>query len=313
MKRIALSLVAAAAAGLAACHDGGAPTASNPQLPITLQSAFASALPGTVSLNTSFVGSENDGPFMPEFGSFGMGGGHDHGFGFGPPGDGPGFGLGLMGGGLFGGFDGDGIGHELFPNDTSCHYASSTGLVTCGPTTHNGLTVKSVLHFQTASGASQAKADSTTNTVTSQVTVSGTETRRDSTTSTINSSSNETVTGLAVGSTQRTVNSSSASNESGTGKSPQGSFTDKRVAGDTVKGVVVPAATSSNRFPYPTAGTVIRSMTATVTFTGQSPTTSTRREVITYDGSSTAKVVITHDGTTQNCTLPLPHGHLTCS
>jgi hypothetical protein len=34
--------------------------------------------------------------------------------------------------------------------------------------------------------------------------------------------------------------------------------------------------------------------------------------VITYDGTATAKVVITQDGTTQNCTLPLPRGRLTC-
>jgi hypothetical protein len=53
-------------------------------------------------------------------------------------------------------------------------------------------------------------------------------------------------------------------------------------------------------------------MKVTVTVSGQSPATTTRREVITYDGSATAKVVITHDGTTQNCTLPLPFGHLTC-
>jgi hypothetical protein len=63
---------------------------------------------------------------------------------------------------------------------------------------------------------------------------------------------------------------------------------------------------------YPTAGTVIRAMSATVTVSGQSPSTSSRREVITYDGSATAKVVITQDGTTQNCTLPLPHARLTC-
>jgi hypothetical protein len=54
-------------------------------------------------------------------------------------------------------------------------------------------------------------------------------------------------------------------------------------------------------------------MNASVTITGQSPAVSSRREVVTYDGSATAKVVITHDSTTQNCTLPLPRGRLTCS
>jgi hypothetical protein len=54
-------------------------------------------------------------------------------------------------------------------------------------------------------------------------------------------------------------------------------------------------------------------MTAVVTLSGKTPSTSSRREVITYDGSATAKVVITHDGVTKNCTKPLPHGELTCS
>jgi len=38
-----------------------------------------------------------------------------------------------------------------------------------------------------------------------------------------------------------------------------------------------------------------------------------RREVITYDGSATAKVEITENGTTRNCTRPLPRGPLSCS
>jgi hypothetical protein len=79
-----------------------------------------------------------------------------------------------------------------------------------------------------------------------------------------------------------------------------------------VKAVVIPRATTTNTHPYPTAGQIIRAMSATVTITGQTPTTSTRREVITYDGTATAKVVVTQNGTTQNCTLPLPHGRLTC-
>jgi hypothetical protein len=54
-------------------------------------------------------------------------------------------------------------------------------------------------------------------------------------------------------------------------------------------------------------------MSATVTKDGSAPSTSSRSEVITYDGSATAKVVITHDGVTKNCTKPLPHGRLTCA
>jgi hypothetical protein len=86
-----------------------------------------------------------------------------------------------------------------------------------------------------------------------------------------------------------------------------------RVTGDTIKNVVIPVPASAASGPsYPIAGIVIRAMSATVTIDGQSPAKSSRREVITYDGTATAKVVITQDGTTQNCTLPLPRGRLTC-
>jgi hypothetical protein len=219
-----------------------------------------------------------------------------------------------MGGGLFGGFWGDDFGRGFAPTDTSCKFSSSTGVITCGPRTRDGLTINRTIQFQTASGQSQSAFDTaTTNTVTTKVTVSGTTTRRDGDQSTINSSSNQSVTGLAKGSTSRTVNSASAGTENTTGTSQQGAFTAKRVAGDTVKGVVIPVSTSTDRFPYPTAGSITRSITSTVQITGQTATTSSRREVITYDGSATAKVIITQDGTTQNCTLPLPHGRLTCS
>ena len=218
-----------------------------------------------------------------------------------------------MGGGLFGPFFGDGPGH-LIRSDSSCTYSATTGLVTCGPTTtRDGLVVTRVSKYTTAAGATQAKIDSTTNTATTTVTVKGTATRRDSSKSVVDQSSTQTVTGLTKGSTQRTVNGASAGTETTTGTSTQGAFTSKRVTGDTVKAVVIPVPSSTSTSPtYPTAGTVIRAMSATVTITGQSPATSTRREVITYDGTATAKVVITQDGTTQNCTLPLPHGRLTC-
>jgi len=90
-------------------------------------------------------------------------------------------------------------------------------------------------------------------------------------------------------------------------------FTAQRTAGDTITGLVIPVGSAALAHPpYPSAGTITRSMKVTVTVTGQSPATSTRREVITYDGSATAKVVITEDGNTQNCTLPLPFGRLSC-
>jgi len=297
--------LAIAAVAITACRDTNAPTSD---FAITMASAFSATPAGFSELSSSFNADPAAGAFEPGFGPRGHGGGR----GFGGHGDGPGFGLGFMGGGLFGPFLGDGPGH-LIRSDSSCVYSATTGLVTCGPTTtRDGLVVTRVSKYTTAAGATQSKIDSTTNTATTTVTVTGTATRRDSSKSVVNQSSTQTVTGLAKGSTQRTVNGASAGTETTTGTSTQGAFTAKRVTGDTVKAVVIPVSSSGTGPSYPTAGTVIRAMSATVTITGQSPATSTRREVITYDGTATAKVVITQDGTTQNCTLPLPHGHLTC-
>jgi hypothetical protein len=309
MKRIIVGCFAIGLSVAAACN-GNDTSAPASQLALTMASAFSTVPAGYSNLNSSYVG-DLGGSFSPEFGMMSRDG---HGGMRGPGFGGPGFGLGFMGGGLFGGFFGDDFGRGFAPVDTSCHFASTTGLITCGPTTRNGLTVTRVLQFQTTSGQSQSAFDTaTTNTVTTKVTVTGTATHRDNDQSTINSTSNQTVTGLAKGSTARTVNSTSAGSETTTGSSMQGAFTAKRVTGDTVKGIVIPVSTTTNKFPYPTAGSVTRSMSATVQITGQSATSSSRREVITYDGSATAKVVITQNGVTQNCTLPLPHGRLTCS
>ncbi|HSQ30922.1 MAG TPA: hypothetical protein VLN49_13780 [Gemmatimonadaceae bacterium] len=287
---------------IAACRDASAPT-NSPSL--SMASAFASAPAGFDQLSTSFDAAPGMGAFEPEFDMHGHGHGGPGGMGH----EGPGFGLGLMGGGLRGPFLGDGLRH--FPADSSCSFSSGTGLVSCS-TTRNGLTVTRISKYTTASGQAQPKIDSLTNTVATTVTVNGTVTRRDSSTSVVSESSSETISGLAKGSTKRTIDGASAGTENTIGKSRQGDFTAKRIAGDTVKGVVIPVPTSTTAFPYPTAGTVIRAMSVTVTLSGGSPETSSRREVITYDGSATARVVITHDGTTQNCTLPLPRGHLSC-
>jgi hypothetical protein len=80
--------------------------------------------------------------------------------------------------------------------------------------------------------------------------------------------------------------------------------------GDTINNVVIPVQAGNGA--YPTSGTLIRSMQATLTYEGQTPVTSTRREVVTYNGTTTATVVITRDGVTQTCSLPLPHGRPVC-
>jgi len=307
MRRIVLASAAMGTAILIAACSDSTNTSPSSQLAITMASTYSAAPAGFSSLTSSYAASGDEGPFMPGFGPMG---GHGHG-GFEGPGRGPGFGLGFMGGGLFGPFLGDGVG-PFFHGDSACAYASGT--LTCNSTTRDGLTVKGTFQYTTAAGTAQQKRDSTTDKVVSSITVSGTETHhRDSSTSVVNETSSQTITGLAYNSTKRTISGTTAGTETTTGTSRQGAFTAKRTAGDTVSGIVIPVSADHTQPSYPTAGSVIRSMSATVTITGQAATTSTRREVITYDGSATAKVVITQDGTTQNCTLPLPHGHLTCS
>jgi hypothetical protein len=83
-----------------------------------------------------------------------------------------------------------------------------------------------------------------------------------------------------------------------------------RTTSDTTTNVTIPV--TSGRPTYPSAGTVVRNMRVVMTSEGTT-TTSTRREVLTYNGTDTATLVITTDGTTKNCTVPLPRGRPSCS
>ena len=234
--------------------------------------------------------------------------------------------------------------------DCTPTFNTSTGRLVCQTVTQNGLTINRSAQYRNAAGTVQQAVDTaTTNSVNLQTSVTGTvaytpdstsERNRGpgggrrggacwgdgrglgglllgdtativSATTTVDNASDRTVTGLASGSTQRMVNASSRGQESTTGESSRGTFTATRVAGDTTTGLVIPVATSGTS--YPTVGTVIRAMQASLTYTGQSPVTVSRREVITYDGTANAKVVITENGTTRNCTRALPRGTLTCS
>jgi hypothetical protein len=208
--------------------------------------------------------------------------------------------------------DSDSEESDSFDHSDNCALSTNTNRVDCAAVTHDGLTINRSFSFLDASGAVQQAFDSaTTNTVNVKKSVSGTITHHQTVTSTVNGSSDLTVAGLASGSTRRTVNGTSAGTDASTGTRDSVAFTASRSAGDTITALVIPVQTGQPT--YPTAGTIVRSMTATVTVSGGTPSTSSRREVITFDGSATAKVVITHDGVTKNCTKPLPHGRLTCA
>ncbi len=230
------------------------------------------------------------------------------------------FGGGFMGGGLsmlfMGGGFGEGFGRGRYGDDIfagSCTFNAADGRVECAPLNFNGITVVRSVAFTDASGKVQAAFDSLTNAIDTRVSVSGRVVRRDSDVTTFADSSDRSVSGLVKGSTLRVVNGTSAGTETTVGRDSAGQFTAVRTVGDTTRNVTIPvSATNMMMFMVPTAGTVIRQMEASLTYTGKTPVTASRREVVTYNGSDTASVVITQNGTTKTCKLPLPRGRLIC-
>jgi hypothetical protein len=320
MKRTSAVVLTTAAVMLAAaCSD-------NVNTPVTSALAASALRTAPISfnqINTSFVGSSetNDG-FEPGSGN-GTFDDSEHGDGDrrgGGDGDrGPGWSS-LMGGGMADVFRGRiafglALGRGPFGdlhNSSGCAFASTDNRITCAPLTRRGLTINRSFSYLDAAGAVQQAFDTgTTNTVNVLTTVSGTKVHHDDDTSTVTSKSDITVVGLASASTQRTVNATTSGTESTVGTDRDGvKFTSLRVAGDTVTGVIIPL--QNGRATYPTAGTIVRSMQATVTLEGQTPTTSSRREVITFDGTNTAQISVTQDGVTKTGTLSLTGGELDC-
>ena len=312
MRQSSLRIVVAAAAVVGvACADSTAPNGKG----ATLTDALTLALSGNDAAQSSFVGGAGpNGEGVTPHGRHH--GAHD-------------FAGGFMGGGLAAGFMGDmygeGHGHGPFGDhnlEGSCTFSATSQRVECAAVTRRGLTIIRSASFATTDGTVQQQRDALTNTMNLRTTVTGTvvfddqhdadddrSTRRDTTT--VQLASDRTVTGLATGSTQRTVNGTSAGTERSVGTDSVGHFTMVRLAGDTVTNLLVPVRSSG--IAYPVGGSVVRSMQATLTYDAQAPRTTTRREVITYDGSATAKLVVTQDGTTKHCTLPLPHGRPSCS
>ena len=346
---VGLTVAGLATLAIAACSDST--SSASPLTTAALSAALGSVPIGFGDLATSFVGvSANDAPLAGlwlgggrdarfDHGDF-MGGGIQDAFIGGVP---------FLGrGGRRGPFGGPFAG-ALGCADSAA--VAANGRLVCPDITRHGITVKRSTQFKDAAGNVQQAFDSlTTDYVNTESQASGTisfdrasdslsgndrdgrrgehewgrgrgpgglllgDTSRVLTaTTTINSASSRTVSGLSQGSTQRTVNGATAGTESTTGTSTRGSFTASRTVGDTTTGLVIPVASSSTGPAYPTAGTTVRSIQASLQYEGESAVTLTRREVVTYDGSATAKVEITENGATKTCTKPLPRGRLSCS
>ena len=307
-KTFGFLLVVGAGVLSVACSD----STTTPVSSALAASALATAPISFDQINTSFVGnSDTNAGFVPGGAQFEGEDSEHH--------SGPGW-TNLMGGGIADVFRGRilfGLGFGRGPFDdlragSSCAFSSTDNRVTCAAVTRRGLTIDRSFSYLDASGAVQQAFDTaTTNTVNAQTTVSGTRIHHDNDTSTVKSKSDITVAGLASGSTQRTVNGTASGTESTVGTNDDGvHFTATRVAGDTISGVIIPL--QNGRPTYPTAGSIVRSMQATVALDGQTPTTSSRREVITFDGSSTAQITVTQDGVTKTGTLSLVGGGLDC-
>lgn len=347
MRQCCALAASVATLGAAACSESPAGARAS-ALEIAALTASLSAAPvGYGELSSSYVGTAA--ADVPSAGALWLTGGREARFDRGAL-MGGGLGEDFVGGIAFdrGGRGHRGPFGGVFNGALGCAGATFVaGRVTCPAQTRNGLTINRSAAYATTAGAVQQAFDTlTTNSVNARTEVTGTISyARDTAaqrgdgrghgrgphlhgpggrllgdtstvlaaTTTVRNTSDRTVTGLAQGSTQRTVNGTSAGTETTTGTSSRGAFTASRTVGDTTRGVVVPvrAATDTAR-SYPTAGTVIRAMSATLTYAGQAPTTVTRREVVTYDGTATAKVTITENGTTRSCTRPLPRGRLAC-
>ena len=336
-----LILGGAVALGAAACADVTSTTPSSLTL-AALEASLSSVPVGYGELSTSYVGvTAANAPLAGLW----IGGGREASFDHGNM-----MGGGLhdaFAGGIA--FDGRSGRRGPFGGGLDCGgtFDAGSGWVICADVSRGNVTIKRSAQFKNAAGAVQQSFDTlTTNSVNLRSQVSGTlafDRAADSieaggriggehrwgrgrgpggrllgdsstiltATTTINSASDRTVVGLAQGSTQRTVDGASAGRESTTGTSSRGSFTATRAVGDTTIGLVIPVTT--DRPAYPTAGTVIRGIQATLKYQGEDAVALSRREVITYDGSATAKLVITRNGTTKDCTRPLPRGPLSCS
>lgn len=305
MRRLVILL--AAAGILSACADGLTDSADSAAQTL-LAEAFSATPAGFASTENTFAGMENEG-WRPARRRIGGRGGP-----FGAA-----FGLGLMGGGLgpdfvsSGGIR-EGIGRGPFGGalrNADCPFNEAAQRAECSTTRErSGLTVDRWVIWTDLDGTVQPRPDSTTHRMQTHAEVQGTIVRRDSSTRTLRHVSDRLVTGLEQGSTERRVEGTSAGTEQVEGVSEAGAFVAERVLADTIRDLVIPVRDSGRS--YPIAGTIIRTMTATVTVTGQAPEASVWREQVTYDGSATATLVITRNGETKTCSLPLPLGRPTC-
>lgn len=176
------------------------------------------------------------------------------------------------------------------PGFTGCSFAS--GAMRCPAENRAGLTVNRVVTLFDAQGAVQTAYDEqTTASIHIVASVSG-DISHGPWTATVSRSRDFTITGLAGTETSRTVNGSGTEDVSRSRLTEGGETRSYTVAGTfTVSNVVYPVRTPGVD-PWPTSGTITRTMVMTRTSGPNTGGAVTRTVVITFNGTSTPDATV---------------------
>ncbi|HEX3926576.1 MAG TPA: hypothetical protein VHW65_01145 [Gemmatimonadales bacterium] len=185
------------------------------------------------------------------------------------------------------------------PGLTGCTFAN--GSFTCPAVTRNGLTATRTITFFDATGATQSAYDSLlTASIHLVADLSGSVTRGNWTAD-VSRHRDLTFTGLAGDETTRTVDGTGSETNSDSRVTRRDSTRTYTVTGASViTGVVLPVKSNGGN-GFPTAGTITRTYTITVTSGPDSGRTVTRTVTITFDGTSNAVASINGSQFTIDC------------
>lgn len=183
-----------------------------------------------------------------------------------------------------------------------CTYSSGTGRFTCPDVTREGMTFSRSYALFDAADRPQARRDSNTVKMNTQVWARGTV-QKDNGTIVIDRRSDLTATGLQRSSPNRTLNGTEQGTSTMEHQTTRGKVTSTVAFGDTTINLVVPKSDSPRKWPL--SGTVIRSHSGTRTMEGHPAASFSHRAVFVYDGSAVVKITVTKNGETKACTLNL--------
>ena len=179
----------------------------------------------------------------------------------------------------------------------------------CPGVTAEGMTHTRSFAFYDASHTLQESFDRlTTASIEFQMTMQGTVTREDFT-ATINRQRNATLSGLAGEETERTWNAIGSGSHNSVHTGPRGTRTHVMSVNDTTTNVVFALPRAEN--PWPKSGTIVNSMDATITVTGERAGTRTikRRALVTFNGTAIVPLVVGE----RACTLNLETRRVVCA